>query len=66
MLEAVAETDEELLERYLANGDLAEEQILHGLRVGTLANTLVPVLCGSAFRNRGVQPLLDAVVDFLP
>ncbi len=66
MLEAVAETSEELLERYLASGALDEEQLLRGLRIGTVAGTLVPVLCGSAFKNKGVQPLLDAVVDFLP
>lgn len=66
LLEAVAETTDELLANYLAEGDLNEEQIREGLRRGTLANQFVPVLCGSAFRNRGVQPLLDAVVDFLP
>ncbi|MCL7978821.1 MAG: elongation factor G [marine benthic group bacterium] len=66
LLEAVAETSEELLDRYLSEGDLSEEQILHGLRLGTLSGSLVPVLCGSAFKNKGVQPLLDAVVDYLP
>jgi len=66
LLEAVAETSEELLDRYLSEGTLDEEQIVHGLRVGTLAGSLVPVMCGSAFRNKGVQPLLDAVVDYLP
>jgi len=66
LLEAVAETDESRLEQYLSAGDLDREQVLGGLRDGTLSNTLVPVLCGSAFRNKGVQPLLDAVVDFLP
>jgi elongation factor G len=66
LLEAIAETSEELLDRYLSEGKLDEEQIVHGLRVGTLTGTLVPVLCGSAFRNKGVQPLLDAVVDYLP
>jgi elongation factor G len=66
LLESVAETSEELLDTYLSEGDLAEDQILRGLRVGTLAGTLVPVLCGSAFKNKGVQPLLDAVVDYLP
>ncbi len=66
LLEAVAETSEELLEQYLAKGDLDPEQIRRGLRAGTLSGALVPVLCGSAFRNKGVQPLLDAVVDFLP
>jgi elongation factor G len=66
LLEAVAETSEELLETYLSEGDLSEAQIRQGLRIGTLAGLLVPVLCGSAFKNKGVQPLLDAVVDFLP
>jgi elongation factor G len=66
LLEAVAEADEELLDAYLGHGDLSEQQILHGLRVGTLSNQLVPVLCGSAFKNKGIQPLIDAVVDFLP
>jgi len=66
LLEAVAETSEEFLEQYLAEGDLTEEQVRRGLRQGTLSNTLVPVLCGAAFKNKGVQPLLDAVVDYLP
>jgi elongation factor G len=66
LLEAIAETSEELLDRYLSEGKLDEEQIVRGLRVGTLTGSLVPVLCGSAFRNKGVQPLLDAVVDYLP
>ncbi len=66
LLEAVAETSEELLEQYLSEGDLSEEQIRRGLRSGTLSGALVPVLCGSAFKNKGVQPLLDAVVDYMP
>ena len=66
LLEVVAETSEALLERYLGDGELSEEQVRSGLREGTLAGQLVPVLCGSAFKNKGVQPLLDAVVDFLP
>ena len=66
LLEAVAETSEELLETYLSEGDLDEEQIRRGLRLGTLNAQLVPVLCGAAFKNKGVQPLLDAVVDYLP
>jgi elongation factor G len=66
LLEAVAETSEELLERYLSEGDLSEDQIRQGLRTGTLSGALVPVLCGSAFKNKGVQPLLDAVVDYMP
>jgi elongation factor G len=66
MLEAVAETSEELLEQYLSEGQLSEEQIRRGLRLGTLAGSVVPVMCGAAFKNKGVQPLLDAVVDYLP
>jgi elongation factor G len=66
LVEAVAETDEALLEKYLAEEDLTEDEIRHALRKGTIAGTLVPVLCGSAFKNRGVQVLLDAVVDYLP
>jgi elongation factor G len=66
LVEAVAEASEGLLEKYLANGDLGPDEIVTGLRLGTLANSLVPVLCGSAFKNKGVQPLLDAVVDYLP
>jgi len=66
LLEAVAETSEELLDRYLGKGSLDDGQIIAGLRVGTISGMLVPVLCGSAFKNKGVQPLLDAVVDYLP
>jgi len=66
LLEAVAETSEELLETYLSEGQMSDEQILSGLRAGTLSGLLVPVLCGAAFKNKGVQPLLDAVVDYLP
>jgi elongation factor G len=66
LIEAAAETSEEFLNLYLANGTLDEEQILQGLRAGTVGGSIVPVLCGSAFKNKGVQPLLDAVVDFLP
>ncbi len=66
LLEAAAEQDDELLEAYLDQGTLSTEQIRYGLRKGTLSFSLVPVLCGSALRNKGVQPLLDAVCDFLP
>jgi elongation factor G len=66
LLEAVAETSEELLDRYLGEGTLDEAQVRLGLRIGTLAGSMVPVLCGSAFKNKGVQQLLDAVVDYLP
>ncbi len=66
LIEAAAESSEEYLDIYLANGTLNEDQILSGLRAGTIGGSIVPVLCGSAFKNKGVQPLLDAVVDFLP
>ncbi len=66
LLEAVSEVDEEIMERYLADEPVAPEAIQAALRRGTVSLALVPVLCGSAFKNKGVQPLLDAVVDFLP
>jgi len=66
LLEAVAETSEGLLDQYLGEGALDEEQIVAGLRAGTISGALVPVLCGAAFKNIGVQPFLDAVVDCLP
>jgi elongation factor G len=66
MLEALAEADEALMERYLADEKITREEIRAALRAGTLAMKLVPVLCGASFKNKGVQPLLDAVVDYLP
>jgi elongation factor G len=66
LVEAVAETDEELLEKYLEGEDLSEDDIKQGLRQGTISRTIIPMLCGSAFKNKGVQLLLDAVVDYLP
>ena len=66
MVEAAAEATEELMEAYLETGELSVEQIKQGLRVRTLANELVCVLCGSAFKNKGVQAMLDAVIDFMP
>ena len=66
MLEKVAETSEELLEAYLEHGDLTIDQIKTGVRLGTLNGDFNPVFCGSAFKNKGVQLLLDAVVDYLP
>ncbi|MEG3439124.1 elongation factor G [Pannus brasiliensis CCIBt3594] len=66
LVEAVAESDEELLEKYLEGEELTEDEIKRGLRAGTVAGTIVPTLCGSAFKNKGVQLLLDAVVDYLP
>jgi elongation factor G len=66
LVEMVAETSEELLEAYLENGDLTVKEIQHGVRIGTLANDFTPVFCGSAFKNKGVQLLLDAIVAYLP
>ncbi len=66
LVEAAAEADEELMEKYLGEGALTEAEILTGLRKRTLANEIVPVLCGSAFKNKGVQAMLDAVIYFLP
>ncbi|TAN38923.1 MAG: elongation factor G [Verrucomicrobia bacterium] len=66
MIEAVAEKDEEVLAAYLENPDVAEAVLKAGIRRATVRGALVPVLCGSALRNKGIQPLLDAVVDFLP
>ncbi|HEX2469183.1 MAG TPA: GTP-binding protein, partial [Candidatus Limnocylindrales bacterium] len=66
LLDIVASEDEVLMEKYLGDEELTEEDIKLGLRKGTLAFSFVPVLCGSAFKNKGVQPMLDAVVDYLP
>jgi len=66
MVEAAAETTEELMEAYLGSGELSEAQIIEGLRAGTIANELVPCVCGSAFKNKGVQALLDAIVQLMP
>ncbi len=66
LLEAVAETDEELMEKFFEEGDLTVEEIQRGIRKATIANEMVPVLCGTSYRNKGVQPLLDAVVAYMP
>ncbi len=66
MIEAAAEANEELMEKYLGSGELSEAEIKTGLRLRSLANEIVCVLCGSAFKNKGVQALLDAVIDYLP
>ena len=66
LTEAVAETEDTLLTRYIEEGFLSEKDLIEGLRIGTLTLEFTPVLCGSAFKNKGVQPLLDAVVDLLP
>ena len=66
LIEAVADVDDALMEKYLEGDDISEEEIRAALRTGTIDNRIVPILNGSAFKNKGVQPLLDAVVDYLP
>jgi elongation factor G len=66
MVEAAAEGTDELMELYLEDGELSEAQVIEGLRAGTLANEIVPCLCGTAFKNKGVQALLDKVVELMP
>jgi elongation factor G len=66
LLETIAGSDDDLMEKYLAGDDVTEADIKRALRAGTLAFDFVPTLCGSAFKNKGVQPMLDAVVDYLP
>ncbi|MDR1246944.1 MAG: elongation factor G [Clostridiales Family XIII bacterium] len=66
LIESVAESDESLLEKYLESGDLSEDEIREAVRNMTVAGEMVPVTCGSAYKNKGVQMLLDAVVDYLP
>ena len=66
LLEACAETDEELMEKFFEEGDLSVEEIKKAIRKGTIEGAMIPVLCGTSYRNKGVQPLLDAIVDYLP
>ncbi len=66
MVEAAAEASEELMDKYLEEGDLSKEDIIAGLRARTLASEIQVMLCGSAFKNKGVQRMLDAVIEFLP
>ncbi|MBA2660093.1 MAG: elongation factor G [Nitrosospira sp.] len=66
MLETAAEANEELMNKYLEEGDLSVADIKQGLRIRTISNEIVPMLCGSAFKNKGVQAMLDAVLDYLP
>ena len=66
MLESAAESSEELMDEYLENGDLSAEQIKAAIRELTIANEIVPVMCGSAFKNKGVQAMLDGIVEYLP
>ncbi|MCB2039260.1 MAG: elongation factor G, partial [Ottowia sp.] len=66
MVEAAAEASEELMNKYLEEGELSEDEIKLGLRTRTIATEIQPMLCGTAFKNKGVQRMLDAVIDFLP
>ncbi len=66
MVEVAAEANEELMNKYLESGELSAEELKKGLRVRTINNEIVPMLCGSAFKNKGVQAMLDAVIDYLP
>ncbi|GAC1390558.1 MAG: elongation factor G [Variovorax sp.] len=66
MVEAAAEANEELMNKYLEEGDLSEDEIMLGLRTRTIASEIQPMLCGTAFKNKGVQRMLDAVIDFMP
>ena len=66
MIEAVAEEDETVMEKYLADEEITVEELKKGIRAATISNKLVPVLCGTSYRNKGVQKLLDAVVDYMP
>ena len=66
MIESVVETDDELMEKYFGGEEITEDEIKRALRVATIAGTVVPVLCGTAFKNKGIQPLLDAVVAYMP
>ncbi len=66
MVEAAAEANEELMNKYLESSDLSIEEVKKGLRIRTINNEIVPMLCGSAFKNKGVQAMLDAVIDYLP
>ena len=66
MVESAAETSEDLMNKYLEGGDLSEEEIMTGIRAGTLATSIIPVFCGTAFKNKGVQAMLDGVINYLP
>ena len=66
MIEAIAETDEELMEKYLEGEELTQEELMVALRKATIANEIVPCICGSSYKNKGVQQMIDGVVDFLP
>ena len=66
LVEAVAECDDALMEKYLAEEEISVDEIKVALRAGTIGNIIIPVLCGTAFKNKGIQPLLDVIIDFMP
>ena len=66
MIESVVECDDELMEKYLGGEEVSNEEVRKALRAGTIGNMIIPVLCGTAFRNRGIQPLLDAITAYMP
>ncbi|CAM3244458.1 elongation factor G [Streptobacillus ratti] len=66
LIESIVETDDELMEKYFAGEDISVEEIKRALRIATIAGTVVPVCCGTAFKNKGIQPLLDAIVAYMP
>lgn len=66
MIESVVECDDELMEKYLGGEEVSNEELRKALRAGTIGNMIIPVLCGTAFKNRGIQPLLDAIVAYMP
>src|SRR5260370_24653433 len=66
MIEALAEVDDHLMEKYLAGEKVSPEEIKAAVRAGTISMKLFPVICGASFKNKGVQPMLDTVVDYLP
>ncbi len=66
MIEAVSESDDHLFEKFVEGAPMTEEELMAGIRKATIAQKIFPVICGSAFKNKGVQNLLDAVVDYLP
>ncbi len=66
LVEAIAGTDDDLMEKYIGDEEITSDELKAALRQATIHNKLVPILCGTAFKNKGVQPLLDAVIDYLP
>ena len=66
MIESIVECDDELMEKYLGGEEVSKEEIRTALRAGTIGNMIIPVLCGTAFKNKGIQPLLDAITAYMP